>query len=169
MRSIFLSALLAVLLAGGSVFAQGDYVEFQRILDTKCSRCHTRARIEQAMQRGENFDEIMAKMVRLGAKLSNKERQVLGVFWAGAPRTPAAMGPKEKPIAEDPLGEYRAVLENRCTRCHSLDRVEEAMKKGRSLDDLLEMMEKRGAIVSEADKSVLGTFWGQPFRQKSTK
>lgn len=166
MKRALLPALLVLLLAAGSVFAQGDFVEFQRILDSKCSKCHTRERIEQAIARGENFDEIMTKMLRFGAQLSDREKQVLGVFWTGRQLTPVAPSNDGATVDSDPLGEYRAILERRCTGCHSLDRVEEAMMQGRSIDDLVDMMAKRGAIVTPAEKSVLGTFWGQPFRQK---
>lgn len=166
---IMLAAVLAVLLVAGSAFAQSDFVEFQRILDTKCSRCHTRDRIEQAMRSGKNFDLIMAKMLRFGAKLSNREQQVLGIFWSGAQNgepVQSGFGSAGPTVSKDPLGEYRAILERRCTGCHTLDRVEKAMTEGRSLDDLLAMMRQRGAIIPESEKKVLGTFWGKPFRPK---
>jgi len=169
MKRYLLSVLLVLFFLSGSAFAEGDYVEFQRILDSKCSQCHTRVRIEQAMRRGENFDQIISKMIRFGAKLSSHERQVLGVFWSAASKENSASGAKTQTVNEDPLLEYRTVLENRCTNCHSLDRVEKAMMEGRSVEDLIEMMRQRGAIVTESDKSVLGTFWGQPFKQKSPK
>lgn len=41
-----LLAALAVLMLGGPALAEvGEYAEFQRVLDAKCSRCHTRDRI----------------------------------------------------------------------------------------------------------------------------
>jgi mono/diheme cytochrome c family protein len=104
-------------------------------------------------------------MLRFGAKLSGKERQVLGVFWSGAPRSPAA-DPVKPARGQDPLAEYRAVLNSRCTGCHSLERVEKAMGEGRPLEELVEMMRQRGAIVTESEKNVLGTFWGEPFKPK---
>lgn len=164
-----MAVLLAALLVAGNGFGQGDFVEFQRILDTKCSRCHTRERIEQALQSGKNFDEVMAKMLRFGAKLSGREKQVLGIFWASAP--PAQVEPVKEgqTVSKDPLGEYRSILERRCTGCHTLDRVEKAMMEGRSLDDLLDMMRQRGAIITAPEKSVLGTFWGKPLKQKLPK
>jgi len=168
-RRVLPVVLLAIILAGGNVFADADFIEFQRILNTKCSQCHPRARIEQAMQQGENFDLILNKMLRFGAKLTSREQDVLGIFWAGAPSGTAEPSAPAQPIFQDPLGEYRAVIESRCTGCHSLARVEKAMLEGRSLDELVEMMRQRGAIISKSEQKVLGTFWGQPFKAKLPK
>ncbi len=165
MKTLIAAVILTVLFAGGQVFAQADHDEFQRIIDARCSQCHTPERIEYAIQRGENFDEIMAKMIRFGARIDSREQEVLGVFWSGAQAVapPAGEGPT---VAGDPLGEYRAVLESRCTGCHSLDLVEKAMMEGRSMDELVDMMVKRGAIITESEKSALRPFWGTPFKQK---
>ncbi len=167
MKSSFLLGLILALCVGNAYAVEGDFVKFQKILDDKCSQCHTRGRIEAAIQRGENLDEILQKMIRFGARLSAQEQQVLGVFWRPGETSAPASLPSGRTVSEDPLGEFRAVLENRCTGCHSLDRVEEAMMQGRSIDDLVEMMRKRGAIVTEADKDVLGTFWGNPLKDKT--
>ncbi len=160
-------ALLAC--CNGAAFAEPDFVEFQRILDQSCSKCHTRERIEQAMQSGKDFNLILKKMLQFGAQLSPKEQQVLGVFWQ-APAVQADSTPKVGPtVTSDPLGEYRAVLERRCTGCHSLERVEEAMMAGRSIEDLVEMMRQRGAIITESEQKVLGTFWGEPLKKKPSE
>jgi hypothetical protein len=38
------------------------------------------------------------------------------------------------------------------------------MRDNRSFETLSEMMLKRGAVLSEADRKVLGVFWGKPLR-----
>ena len=163
MKFWIFAVLGVVLLSGGNLLAQEDFVEFQQILDSKCSQCHTRERIEQAMEKGEDLGLIIQKMLRVGVEISSREQQVLGIFWTRSQRPgPATPGKQE----EDPLGEYRAILERRCTGCHSLERVEKAMQEGRSAEDLIKMMRQRGAVVTEAEQSVLGTFWGQPFKKK---
>ena len=152
MLKTIIGMLFALLLSSlTSLAQQGDFVEFQRILDEKCSKCHTRVRIEQAMQRGDDLDQILKKMIRFGAQLSEKEQQVLGVFWRENPETGQPAQISRPSATTDPLGEYRSILESRCTRCHRLERVEEAMRAGRSIDDLIEMMRQRGAIVTESE------------------
>ena len=167
MLKLIIAALLAVVLSCGlAIAAEGDYAEYQRILDSKCSQCHQRERIEQAIARGDNFAVVIEKMLRFGANLSVQERQVLGVFWQGALQEQLAKAPVAGTVTADPLGQFRAVLESRCTGCHGLEQVEAAMAQGRPLDDLIEMMRKRGAIVTEADKNALAPFWGSPYKVK---
>jgi len=156
--------MTALMLTAVCAFAQSDTAEVQRIIQKHCAQCHTSERLEQAMLRGDNFDEIMSKMIRLGAKIDSKEQEVLGVFWTGQQSPISSDSSKGKTVASDPLGEYRAVLERRCTGCHSLDIVEKAMMEGRSLDELVVMMRQRGAVVTSQEKNVLDTFWGSPFK-----
>ena len=166
MSRVFLAVLLTAIFCGGiAVAGEGDFIAYQQILDSKCSQCHPRARIEEAIARGENFDEVMKKMLRLGAKVSPQEQQVLGVFWRSDRQATLTSEQPSNTVAADPLGEYRAVLQSRCTGCHTLERVEQAMMEGRSLDELIEMMRKRGAIVTEADKNALDPFWGSPYKE----
>jgi len=140
--------------------AEFEYADFQRILDQKCTQCHTRQRIDEAIRQGNDREAIISKMIHFGARLSEQEQKVMGVFWT-APKEP-------KPVlgrTEDPLRQYRTVLQQRCTGCHSLEIVEKAMAQGRSIDQLVEEMRRRGAIITPADKSVLGTFWGNPLKE----
>lgn len=167
MKGLISGLIAAFCLSGTVVAAEGDFVQFQRVLDNNCSKCHTRTRIEEAMRTGANREEIVQKMIRFGARLTSREQQVLGIFWETSEESKSAPEPTDGTVAADPLGEFRAVLESRCVGCHSLERVEAAMMQGRSIDDLIEMMRKRGAIVTPADKEVLGTFWGEPLKDKS--
>lgn len=63
--------------------------------------------------------------------------------------------------------EFQKTIEARCTICHTRERVDAAMGEGQDLDALLQEMIERGAILNEKDKSVLGTFWGPPRKQKN--
>ena len=166
MYRVVFGLFLALCLFGTVNAEEGSYVQFQQILDNKCSQCHTRLRIEEAIQQGADMDAIIAKMIRLGAKLDEQERQVMGVFWAQGSEFKASL-PEGTGAVDDPLREYRAVLENRCTTCHSLVIVEKAMAEGRSINELIDLMRQRGAIIPKADKSVLGTFWGNPLKDEA--
>lgn len=53
-----------------------------------------------------------------------------------------------------------ALLE-RCNTCHDLERVESALKQGRSLDEIQTAMNAQGATLSAKEKETLGTFWGE--------
>ena len=158
--------VLAMSLAATVTVSAQDKIEaeYQRIINERCSQCHTPARIEQALERGENIDEIITKMIRFGARLNDREEEVMGIFWTAQQATIKNKSAASPPTQVDPLGEYRAILERRCTGCHSLAPVDRAMRDGRSLNELLDLMAARGVIISPAEKSVLGTFWGTPFK-----
>lgn len=62
--------------------------------------------------------------------------------------------------------EFQGTIENRCTICHTRGRVDKAIGQQADLDLLLQRMIERGAILSERDRNVLGTFWGSPLKEQ---
>ena len=62
--------------------------------------------------------------------------------------------------------EFQSTIENRCTICHTRGRVDRALGQEEDLDVLLQRMIERGAIISERDRNVLGTFWGSPLKEE---
>lgn len=77
---------LAALLVTAPVFSAELYdpKEYQEIIDKRCTLCHTKERIEAAIENGEDINQILNKMLRMGAKLTDREKKVLGTFW-GSP------------------------------------------------------------------------------------
>jgi hypothetical protein len=64
--------------------------------------------------------------------------------------------------------EFQSTIEARCTICHTRERVDAAISAQMELDALLQRMIERGAILSEQDQKVLGTFWGSPLKNDNT-
>ena len=64
------------------------------------------------------------------------------------------------------VGEYRKIIERRCTSCHEADRIAQAMAEGRNIGEILNKMQKMGAELTPRDKNVLGIFWGSPLKEK---
>jgi cytochrome c553 len=62
---------------------------------------------------------------------------------------------------------FQETVEARCTVCHTRERVDAAMRAQKDLDTLLQHMIERGAILSDRDRKVLGTFWGSPLKGES--
>jgi hypothetical protein len=60
--------------------------------------------------------------------------------------------------------EFQGTIEARCTICHTRDRVDAAIGQQVDIDALLQRMIERGAILSDRDQKVLGTFWGSPLK-----
>ena len=65
--------------------------------------------------------------------------------------------------------EFQRTIEARCTICHTRARVDEAIGQQVDLDALLQRMIERGAIFSEGDQNVLGTFWGSPLKESEAQ
>jgi mono/diheme cytochrome c family protein len=58
--------------------------EYRNIIENRCTSCHAAGRIEQAMAEGRDMTEILNKMQQMGAKLTTRDKNILGVFW-GSP------------------------------------------------------------------------------------
>jgi hypothetical protein len=63
--------------------------------------------------------------------------------------------------------EFQSTIEARCTICHTRDRVDAAISHKEDLNALMQRMIERGAILSEQDQKVLGTFWGSPLKDEN--
>jgi hypothetical protein len=64
------------------------------------------------------------------------------------------------------LDEFQRVVDISCTLCHTRERVDVAMRERQDMERLQRQMEERGAVLSERDKAVLGTFWGSPLKER---
>ncbi len=157
---LIMSLTLLALATAAVATESANYIEFQKVLDDKCSKCHSRTRVDQAMAEHRDLLGIQERMIKHGAELDTRERQVLGVFFRSyeAKKTPLRVK------NEDPLAEYRSVVEARCSGCHSLDIVEDAMRQKREFSSLAQMMIKRGAVLNDKDIKIIQTFWGEPLK-----
>jgi hypothetical protein len=63
------------------------------------------------------------------------------------------------------LGEFQQVIDTKCTVCHTRERVDVAIRERRNLEKIEQQMLERGAVLSERDRKVLGTFWGSPLKE----
>jgi hypothetical protein len=82
------------------------------------------------------------------------------------PMTAAAVpGAVHDPHRLPESGEFQNTIEARCTICHTRARVDEAIGQQADLEELMQRMIERGAILSERDQKVLGTFWGSPLKE----
>ncbi len=62
---------------------------------------------------------------------------------------------------------FRQVIDLRCIGCHTVERIEQAMQRQEALEPLTRRMIERGAVLTEREKDVLGTFWGSPLKDKN--
>lgn len=78
---LFWSVLLSALLVFPVIAAEPSRTDFDAVVAERCVKCHTRERIDAAISRGDNWQEIEKKMLRFGAIINPRESEVMGVFW----------------------------------------------------------------------------------------
>jgi hypothetical protein len=98
---------------------------------SKCTSCHDAKRAEDMHTSKESFKDLINKMIAKGAKISDKESNTISDFLA----TPS-----------------RFLLKEKCSKCHTLDRIYEAHEKGQlSKDTLKKMQQKEDSGITEED------------------
>ncbi len=64
------------------------------------------------------------------------------------------------------MDDFQQIIDSKCTVCHTRERVDLAIRQGQDMSKIEERMIERGAVLDEREKSVLGTFWGNPLKEK---
>ena len=62
----------------------GDFKKAHGIIDAKCTKCHSKEKIDAAISSGKDMAKIQKEMEKRGAALNSKERDVLGIYWKQA-------------------------------------------------------------------------------------
>ena len=58
-------------------------------------------------------------------------------------------------------GEEIKVVEEKCLSCHNEQRIDKAVKERRDMDEILKKMGKKGVVLTDRERQVMGHFWGQ--------
>lgn len=58
-------------------------------------------------------------------------------------------------------GEEIKVVEEKCLVCHNQRRIDAAIKERRDMEQILRSMGKKGVVLTEEERRVMGHFWGQ--------
>ncbi len=128
-RKIFITILIvAVFMLVSKVDAAEKKVSHQDLFGTKCSKCHSIDRAKKKHGSEKDFVEIIKRMVGKGAKVNDHEAKKIAKF-LGAPS--------------------RFLFEEKCAKCHTLDRIVQAHKNGTLTKDTLRRMKKKGADINE--------------------
>jgi len=70
-------------------------------------------------------------------------------------------------LAADPVAnqdEFDKIINEQCVKCHTRDRIDQAIRNGDNIEAILEKMLRFGVKLNERDQNVLGTFWGEPLK-----
>ena len=66
------------------------------------------------------------------------------------------------------FGEPQAIISNKCTTCHTAQRIDAALAAKKDMVKIQQEMEKKGVTLSEKERDVIGIHWNQqsPLKQK---
>ena len=91
---------------------------------------------------------------------------VIGLLAAcGSPAPPETTEParEEQPTAQPPSGDGAALLEERCTVCHSLDRVTQAQKTREEWEQTVVRMVGKGTQLNADEQATLIEYLTQTY------
>jgi hypothetical protein len=101
------------------------------LFKTKCTKCHDPKRAEDMHASKESFVDIIKEMIKKGAEIDDQQGKEIAEFLA----TPS-----------------RFLLKEKCSKCHTLDRIYEAHEKGNlTKDTLKKMQQKEDSGITEED------------------
>jgi uncharacterized membrane protein len=104
MKSGYVVALFAAVLAATPLWAAeapqavtnmgnvrgGDVKAAHSVIDKKCTSCHSKKVIDDAILAHKDMSKIQQRMEKKGAKLNSNEQEVLGIYWKSG--NPLKMG-----------------------------------------------------------------------------
>lgn len=101
------------------------------LFESKCTSCHDAKRAGEMHGSKETFAQIIKRMIKKGANLNSNE---------------------ENEISEFLSAPSRFLMQEKCSKCHALDRIYDAHEKGQlTKDTLKKMQEKEGSGITEED------------------
>jgi cytochrome c5 len=81
----------------------------------------------------------------------------------GSASTQTTEPEEEQPATSAPSEDGAALLEERCTTCHGLDRTTQAQKTGQEWEETVSRMVGKGAQLSEEEQIVLVEYLAQNY------
>jgi len=122
-------------------------VEFQKVIERKCTVCHSRERIDKALSKRADVAGLLERMSNRGADLTAAEKEMLTAYWNN-----------------EQFAEVNQIISTRCTSCHNRQRIDEALASGQNLAEIQQKMIRFGANLSAKEQSVLGVFTGKALK-----
>ncbi len=59
------------------------------------------------------------------------------------------------------------VIDEKCLACHNREKINAAVKQRKNMEKVVKLMEKKGVVLTDIDRQVLGHYWNQdPLKKK---
>jgi hypothetical protein len=144
LRQLIFTTITLLMISGATVIADeiDTKTAISNLLDKKCSQCHKAERATKMHASKESFVDIIMKMNKKGANVSQKESEDIAGF-LGNPS--------------------RFLFNEQCTKCHGLDRIVKAHEKGTLTKDTLKRMQEKGAKIKDKEVEALWELLGSTY------
>jgi cytochrome c5 len=133
---------------GATEEAGGDtgMLDGNALVDERCTVCHSRERIDQAVKDEAGWTETVDRMIGHGAQLSDEERAAVIQYLV---ETHGDTGGGDMVLDGD------ALVSERCTVCHSRERIDNADKDEAGWTETVDRMIGHGAQLSDAEREAV--------------
>jgi len=137
--TIFVLAFVLVASTAGPHLARPiDVSQARELTEKRCSKCHNLDRVVGARKDAQGWAETIDKMRKLpGAGISDTDVQIILTYLESQNQAP-------------PMQAARALVDQRCNRCHSLDRVYRAKKTPQEWRETVDEMSQFAAGSANA-------------------
>ena len=104
------------------------------LFNSKCTQCHSTEKPLQLHGTEESILELVSRMTKKGAKITNAQAIKIASFLSSPDRF---------------------LFEEKCTTCHSMEKVLSAHKKEPLNKETLKRMKMKGADISEEEEMTI--------------
>lgn len=116
------------------------------LVDERCTVCHTRERIDAAVKDEAGWTETVDRMISHGAVLSDEERAAVIQYLV---ETHGDTG------GGDMVLDGNALVDERCTVCHTRERIDAADKDEAGWTETVDRMIGHGAVLSDEERAAV--------------
>lgn len=118
--------------------------------------CHTTERIQNSTKTRDEWEDTVKRMIGKGANLNSDEKDAVITYLAETFKTnvPPALGL-----------DGAALVQERCTVCHSTERIQNSSKTRDEWEDTVKRMIGKGANLTSDEKDIVINYLAETYKK----
>jgi len=122
----------------------------------RCIVCHTTERIQNSTKTRDEWEDTVKRMIGKGANLNSDEKDAVITYLAETFKTnvPPALGL-----------DGAALVQERCTVCHSTERIQNSSKTRDEWEDTVKRMIGKGANLTSDEKDIVINYLAETYKK----
>jgi cytochrome c5 len=148
--------LLVTIATAAVAFATGQDIDpaekAERIMNGNCTSCHDIRKIQTQAHDEEGWTKIVNDMIEKGAKVNKEDIPLLVAYLADT----------QGPLPEGP---GKSIVLEKCTMCHTLNRVRHHFTTPEGWADTLSAMFNEGLSLTDEEFATVLRYLARNFRQ----